>query len=342
MTTDISFFEGTEKRIEIDFSGDGDLRGAKQDDWDEVVRLSATQILNRKVTEQFTSFLLSESSLIVYPRKAILKTCGNTVPVSAVKKLKAIAQEQGLQEEWLCYSRKNFLAPHHQPEVHQSQEAEIALCKQECGEGDGFVLGPMTGEHWLIYDASYQYTDCMIRGDFQVDMMMYDLPKDVQDIFYTNLGEGSKEGAAKMTADSGLKEIFDCISGEVDDYCFDQCGYSCNVHAGDAYAMVHVTPQDECSYASFETNFGSTRVGLPDDKVEAKLNDLVEKVLNAFRPRKLTMTLFIDQGAAPSIGSAPFAAPLKGYKRRNSTSTTFESDYSAMIANFERRDCCSP
>eukprot|EP00440_Ansanella_granifera_P002435 gb/GFBE01002646.1/.p1 GENE.gb/GFBE01002646.1/~~gb/GFBE01002646.1/.p1 ORF type:complete len:343 (+),score=86.59 gb/GFBE01002646.1/:1-1029(+) len=338
MTDVPAFFEGTEKRVEIDFRGSGDLRNVPRSHWDEVIRLSGTQILNCKVTKEFTSFLLSESSLIVYPRKAILKTCGRTVPVAAVPKIFEAAKEQNLEAEWLCYSRKNFLAPHEQPEEHQSQEAEIEICRQACGKvGDGYVLGPMTGEHWLIYDASFQYVDSSSRGDFQVDIMMYDLPKDVQAKFYTDQPEGSAEGARKMTQESGLGGIIEWTGGEVDDYCFDKCGYSCNVHAGDAYAMVHVTPQDECSYASFESNFGSSRDGLPGEGSNIpKLQELVTKVLDVFRPGRVTITLFIDQGAAPSVGSAPFEAASKTYRRRNTTSTWFEADYSAVIANFDR------
>eukprot|EP00931_Biecheleriopsis_adriatica_P122500 TRINITY_DN97494_c0_g1_i1.p1 TRINITY_DN97494_c0_g1~~TRINITY_DN97494_c0_g1_i1.p1 ORF type:complete len:343 (-),score=72.38 TRINITY_DN97494_c0_g1_i1:55-1083(-) len=340
MTEPPSFFEGTEKRVEIDFYGKGDLRNAPRCHWDEVVRLSGTQILNCKVTPQFTSFLLSESSLFVYPRKAILKTCGRTVPVAAVPKLREIAKEQDLEMEWMCYSRKNFLAPGDQPVEHQTQEAEIEICRQACGQvGDGYVLGPMTGEHWLIYDVNFRYVDGASRGDFQVDMMMYDLPKDVQALFYTSEPEGSREGASKMTKESGLGDIVAWTGGEVDDYCFEGCGYSCNVHAGDAYATVHVTPQDQCSYASFESNLCSSRAGIPDGKdVQSKLDELVTKVLNVFRPGRVTVTLFIDQGAASLVGSAPFKAAEKNYRRRNTTSTWFETDYSAVIANFHRKE----
>mmetsp|Transcript_66601 Transcript_66601/g.119870 ORF Transcript_66601/g.119870 Transcript_66601/m.119870 type:complete len:347 (+) Transcript_66601:129-1169(+) len=335
----ISFFEGTEKRIEMDFDGEGDLRLANRSRWEDVVRLSGTVILNTKVTSEFTSFLLSESSLIVYPRKVILKTCGRTVPMSAMNAMRDIGKEQGLDTEWSCYSRKNFLAPSQQPEEHQSQEAEIACCRQACGGvGDAYVLGPMTGEHWLIFDVVYKEVDCNFRGDFQVDMMMYDLPKDVQAVFHTDLKEGSREGSEKMTTDSGLGGVVASMGGEVDDWCFDKCGYSANIHAGEAYAMVHVTPQDECSYASFESNFCSSRKGIPQDKaVPAKLNELVKKVLEVFRPARLTMTLFIDAGAVPLLEGAPFGAADFAYRRRTSTSTTFESDYIAMIFNYEKR-----
>jgi len=329
------FFEGTEKRIELDFAGTGDLRNVQRSGWEEVVKLSATQILHQKDTEAFRSFLLSESSLIVYPGKAVLKTCGRTVPICSVARLLELARGEGLEPEWLCYSRKNFLAPSQQPWEHQSKEAEIALCRQAClGVGDAYVLGQLTGDHWLVYNAEFRWTDCGERGDFQVDLMMYDLPTDVQRVFHTSAPEGSPEGARAMTRESGLAALAESIGGEVDDYCFDKCGYSCNVHAGDAYAMVHVTPQEGCSYASFETNFGSKRSGQPEGSVEEALNSLVGRVLDVFRPQKLTLTLFLDQGAATAVGGAPFAAAAARYRRRTHTSAYFEQDYAATIANY--------
>ena len=105
-----------------------------------------------------------------------------------------------------------------QPHEHQSMEGEVEACRKVFGSvellvfkgllniaevGDAFVLGPLTGEHWLFYDAMYlpatqQHSDdinfeslivfdstfesnYMERGDFTIDVMMYDLPKAVQE-----------------------------------------------------------------------------------------------------------------------------------------------------------------
>eukprot|EP00913_Durusdinium_trenchii_P002686 g2485.t1 len=235
------FFEGTEKRIEIDFRGEGDLRHAPRSSWETVVTQSATQtpgtrrwnpverILNCKETAEFTSFLLSESSLLVYPRKTIIKTCGSTVPLSAVPTLLKIGESQGLELEWMCYSRKNFLAPEADPHEHQSMEGEVEACKKVFGPvGDAYVLGPLTGEHWLFYDALYLKADYLERGDFTIDVMMYDLPKDVQEVFHTSEPEGSRVGAEKMTKESGLAQIAEFMNAEVDDYCFESCHGACD------------------------------------------------------------------------------------------------------------------
>lgn len=331
----LPFFEGTEKRIEIDFAGSGDLRKVPQEGWDEVVRLSATLILNQKDTPEFRSYLLSESSLIVYPGKVILKTCGKTVPTRSIPKILSLAKTIDMSVEWLSYSRKDFLAPSEQPPEHQSHEAEISSCREVCnGVGDAYVLGPLTGEHWLVYDAEFIKTDCSQRGDYQIDIMMYDLPPDVSRVFETSEPEGSRKGAETMTHDSGLTKVAESIGGQIDDYCFAPCGYSCNMHAGEAYAMVHVTPQPECSYASFETNFGSVRGSTISEDGSRSLNDLVGQVLDVFRPGRFTITVFFDEGAKAAMGNAPWDACSQRYKRKTFTSTYFEQDYCASIASY--------
>jgi len=327
------FFEGTEKRVEVDFAGDGSLRHVPRSGWEDVVGRSQTRILNHCKTDEFESFLLSESSLIVYDRKVILKTCGNTVPIRSIDTVLKLAASMDLQPEWLSYSRKNFLAPVKQPAEHQSREAEIALCRDACGgAGDAYVLGQLTGDHWLLYNRDFQWTDCSERADYQLDIMMYELPEDVRQVFHTSEPEGSRSGAEAMTQCSGLGAVAASIRGEVEDYCFAPCGYSCNIHAGDAYAMVHVTPQEECSYASFETNYGSSRApGALRGNVSSNLNTLVDSVLQVFKPQRFTMTLFFDDGASAAIGGAPFEEAARRYRRKTHTCTRFEQDYGVTI-----------
>lgn len=331
------FFEGTEKRIEVDFCGAGDLRKVPNAAWEEVIKLSQTLPLNRKETDAFTSYLLSESSFIVYRTKLILKTCGRTVPISGVRRMMSAAAEVGLEPEWLCYSRKNFLAPGEQPKEHASPEAEIASCSAACqGIGDAYVLGPLTGEHWLLYDAQFKHVDSNTRGDFHVDIMMYDLSPAACVNFFSKAPEGCPKGAKTMTTKSGLGDVAAMMDAEIDDYCFAPCGYSCNIHAKDgSYAVVHVTPQEDCSYASFETNFGSNKdATIQEEAVGNRLSELVRKVLQVFQPGRFTMTLFTDRGAEEAIGASPWDAANGLYACKHRTSTKFELDYMVTVANY--------
>ena len=66
----------------------------------------------------------------------------------------------------------------------------------------------------------------------------------------------------------------------IDDLVFDPCGYSANALTNDHYFTIHVTPQPECSYASFETNV----------PVNSKTyNQLVQQVLEIFKPGRFTV-----------------------------------------------------
>lgn len=86
-------FEGSEKRIEIDFApafgGNGDnvaasLRCIGRPQLDMILDLAACCIVSARHGAAFDAYVLSESSLFVYPRKAILKTCGTTKLLAAV------------------------------------------------------------------------------------------------------------------------------------------------------------------------------------------------------------------------------------------------------------------
>merc|ERR1719384_1644079 len=99
--------------------------------------------------------------------------------------------------------------------------------------------------------------------------------------------------------------------------------------------MVHVTPQEECSYASFETNFGSTLDAQSQGQdLSKKLTTLVRRVLEVFQPSKFTVTLFTDQGAEDAIGGAPFEGLDDIYARGACTSTHLEQDYVATVVNY--------
>lgn len=84
-------FEGSEKRIEIDFcpaagaaAAAASLRTIGRPQLDAVLDLAACCIVSARHGAAFDAYVLSESSLFVYPCKAILKTCGTTKLLAAV------------------------------------------------------------------------------------------------------------------------------------------------------------------------------------------------------------------------------------------------------------------
>lgn len=330
MPPSLMYFEGTEKRIEVDFVVRGDARGLRQSTrWPEVVATSGTKILMHKSYPAFDSYILSESSLFVYPHKCVLKTCGITVPLASLDLIFTVAREVSCEPEWLSYSRKEFKYPGDQVFPHCSFEEEIKQCQLVCSVGNGYILGPVTGDHWLLFNADFMEVDGKQRHDQTIDIMMYDLPDEIRDLFYVHDADEGADVAANMTERSGLKTLFpECT---IDGVHFSPCGYSCNAVIGDYYFTVHVTPEPDCSYASFETNLpADTNGGVRYEP------GLLQKVIALFRPARFAMSFFADDGAVELLKPLPYDEIPQEYERQLLSSYHFQNDYEATVANYSK------
>ena len=65
-------------RIMSPYPGFLGLREVTRNEWSNLLVSAACEILDVRSNEYFDAYLLSESSLFVYPVKIILKTCGTT------------------------------------------------------------------------------------------------------------------------------------------------------------------------------------------------------------------------------------------------------------------------
>ena len=94
----------------------------------------------------------------------------------------------------------------------------------------------------------------------------------------------------------GLSDVYPTSrypDARVDAYLFTPCGFSANGvipapdQAGTAthYFTVHVTPEPQCSYASFETN-------VPGRQSGRETSEVIEHVVNIFKPGRFSVTLF--------------------------------------------------
>ena len=112
-------FEGSEKRVEIDFNftastPDAGLRALSRAQLDELMSLAACTIVSQRRNEFLDAYVLSESSLFVYPTKWVLKTCGTTKLLNAVPRLLEMASALGMESRRCMYSRASFLFPEQQ------------------------------------------------------------------------------------------------------------------------------------------------------------------------------------------------------------------------------------
>jgi S-adenosylmethionine decarboxylase len=152
----------------------------------------------------------------------------------------------------------------------------------------------------------------------------------------------------------GLAQLYPTSAypdARIDAYLFSPCGYSANgvvpapAVAEDEqgtkpahYWTVHVTPEPICSYASFETNVPSGQNG-------RQTADIIEHVVNIFKPGRFTVTFFEtknkqadeDAGIQPSQGAGVNKRMdcLRGYRRMDRIVHEFD-DYHLVFRYFER------
>jgi S-adenosylmethionine decarboxylase len=170
-------FEGPEKLLEVWFSsspadlpgqaGPLGLKAVRAETWKEMLDLVNCKVLSVIESEHVDAYLLSESSLFVFPHKVVLKTCGTTTLLWGLPRLLEIAAlDAGFPHVTaqplrgvaaaatpyrVFYSRKNFLYPDQQRGPHRSWRDEVRYLDQRFQGGSAYMIGKMNGEHWYLY-----------------------------------------------------------------------------------------------------------------------------------------------------------------------------------------------
>ena len=89
---------------------------------------AACCIVSHRATQDFDAYVLSESSLFVYPERLMLKTCGTTQLLAAVPLLLELAQSLGMHACCTKYSRASFLFPEKQVSIACSPFRAYIVC----------------------------------------------------------------------------------------------------------------------------------------------------------------------------------------------------------------------
>ena len=285
------------------------LRILPRADIDRICMRARCTILSQMSNRYLDAYVLSESSLFVYPHMIVLKTCGTTTLLRCVATLIELGRKIGLEIDWLGYSRKNFSFPGDQMFPHGSFHQELDylyshrnLCDRL--NGDGYTLGPVTGDHWFVFVADHtKRWDLEHDTDRVLNIMMFDIDQDVAQKFYfdqyqASLGPDETEEevirriSMEQTKSAGIDALIP--GATIDPRAFEPCGYSMNAILFHSYATMHITPEEGSSYASFETN----------QKLES-YTSLVSNVVRAFRPKRFVMTLMADEGGVVQMGENP-------------------------------------
>lgn len=283
-------YEGQEKRVRVAFSGHRGgpgLRSIRREDWNTILSAAACSILSVAHSDECDAYVLSESSLFVYRDEAVIKTCGTTVPLTAVAPVVNHAKNLDLSPRVFEYSRSEYRFPHEQVGPHTSWEHEVEALLQTWPGGKHSVLGSQGGPSWYTFSwAALQQEGSLSlsppaqslshEGDYEGEgsTRLSQTPDssflgpEVHDKQPANPGykleivmtglpkhvmsnfwftDDGADGAAVAKA-CGLADVIG-HDAVFDGWRFDPCGYSLNaVNDHGEYFTVHITPQAHCDF----------------------------------------------------------------------------------------------
>jgi len=361
-------FEGPEKRLEITFRSKNltqpilpsyrGLRLVSKSDWQEMCTLARCNIISQTSNQFFDSFVLSESSLFVYPTMVMIKTCGTTALLQAIAKILEFGERYNLEVAQVYYSRKNFLYPQVQPEVHRDWSDEVALLDTHF-DGSSYVFGSTNQDHWNLYFCDYtegepsvspfppssipaRLTRAETPFDSNFCLMMQGLDPTVAAQYYRKEETGDQDKFSGMDSLIDFEEEFNTSETLTDEFNFTPCGYSMNGLKGDSFYTIHVTPEAHCSYASFETNASLS---------PKQHQELISRILALFKPKKATLTItsepetirrqpVIVKSSSSDSEEEEVSEPeyLSEYTIKYKTMTKVEGERNVIMVNLESHE----
>jgi S-adenosylmethionine decarboxylase len=327
----VTGFEGPEKRLEVDFKRNPErpegLRAIDKEQWQEMLNLVKCTIISHTKNDYFDSYVLSESSLFVYPFKMMIKTCGTTTLLKCIPKLMEMVESLDLTIEFVMFSRKNFLFPQKQIAPHSCWDAEVAYLNS-IFDGNAYTFGPKNKDHWNLYVADYSEHTRAVGTETTLEILMHNLDRDVMSQFYKKEEVGDRDKFPGMA---------DFLPGsDTDEFNFTPCGYSMNGLNNESYYTIHITPEPHCSYVSFETN-----TSLPCYRA------LVSHVLSTFKPGTATVILMTERSSTDPSPRNSLELDLPGFVVKHKSCNELEEScdvtlVSLMSEEFEARESFTP
>jgi S-adenosylmethionine decarboxylase len=298
-------FEGSEKKLEVVFSKKSESLFSKSEAfWQELVHKAKAKILSSVSNSNVQAYLLSESSLFIWENRLTLITCGQTTLIEAAKFI--LQHFKSAEIESLIFQRKNEYFPHHQPSDFFQDSSEL----NQYFDGRSYRFGKADEHHLFVYHLAKNFDPD--PKDRTLEVLMYDLAPEVLKLF-----QDGQLRAEELRRSSGLDEFF--MDWKIDDHIFHPYGYSLNALNENKYATIHVTPQEEGCYVSFETN----------NKISAQKNEIgitMGKILDIFQPKSFDVVYF------DPTSSLSCEAP--GFIRKNFVEGLLSCGYQVSFANF--------
>lgn len=241
------YFEGPEKKLELTAL---DVNFLEYPDvfWKELVEGCGALILSEMSSPEVKSFLLSESSLFVWKDKVLMITCGQT---QLIKSAGMLINKVGVSKvESFYFERKNEYYPEYQKSFALQ---DFRLLKDLLGGGQAYRFGNKDDHHLYLFEYGNSHVGS--AEEHTLEVLIYGICEDISAKFL------SEQKEDRVFLEQLIKNLFPDF--KLDQHWFEPCGYSMNALRGDSYATIHVTPEKEQSYISFEMNNVDRKEVLP-------------------------------------------------------------------------------
>ncbi|KAF8822289.1 putative Ornithine decarboxylase [Cardiosporidium cionae] len=310
------------------------LRGISDEEWSALLDHTGCQIISKiegipheplsglegmpAFGDICCSYLLSESSLFVYECAFILKTCGITTPLLIIPQLLALLGNLLPKEfvHFVLFTHFEYQFPKRQIYPHRSFEEEQTYLNQFFPSNEQCVSCPSSGRGYFVFASkplqsnpteifhrkahflsSYnrpgnsviEFVEVFMKGVDEDSSALFSGPND------TNL---TKHPAHPVdSSSSGILGKYLSPETKLDQFWFSPCGYSCNMFNSDGdYMNVHISPEKEVSYVSFELMNYS--IGENGDARISPLSSLLINCLPVFSAKEVhVITLKVNLGS---------------------------------------------
>jgi len=252
-------FEGPEKRLHMIFDiNDNSLRNINKNIWSELLKIANCTIISKIENKYYTLYLLSESSLIINDNSIILKTCGTTKPLNIVDNIVSILEKENIKLISFMYYHRKFLYPELQPYPYYSMEDEIKVIK-EIIKDEIKILSLNNNWQGIYYIDKSKLQEDDNNSSAKAELITDESSiKDIKEITMTGIDIGICKYFYKENQEIGKKIVTDIIdikdNDNIDYFQFEPCGVSVNIIKDDEYGTIHITPEENCSYISYESN----------------------------------------------------------------------------------------
>jgi len=259
------FFEGPEKKLEIQFEG-LNLLDQPKSYWDKIVNLAKAKILSEVKSDEAIAYLLSESSLFVWENRIVLITCGTTQLIKAAEKF---------YEDF----KKNIVSVYFERKNEYDPVAQRSFALQDMSNlvnlfgGQAYRFGRLDDHYVYIFNRSLKPLEVDMPDVKTLELLIYG----IKGPFKNDLEPGAQT-QEKIRAT--MSDIFKDY--KLDQFFFDPCGFSLNGLNGSKYVTIHITPQGDESYFSFEM----------DQFEKGKDDKIVEKILDLCKPSSFDLIYF--------------------------------------------------